>query len=341
MMECSEVREILEIATVEPGGFDRLTAGDTPEAATVAGHLAACPACAEELARLHRADSILRPILATMPSFELRARVLDQVRAVGRDRGTAQATAPAVIDADPGHKVDAAPAVGGPVVAASLAAAAAGPAGGAAAEAPARAAADGMADGLAARQPTHTPIANGPAPVRAMGGAVTRPRRAWWPAAVAAALVICLVGGALVGRQLAPSTASPDEGALALAAVARETANLMAAPDAQTVVLRDADGQPRGSLVAAQSLGRMVVTATDLPEPGPGLVYRCWVEANGKRTPLGQMWSASDVYWWSGPAELPDGAPGTMKFGVSLAAAHAPSPGTGPAATPVPVLLGS
>ncbi len=341
MMECSEVREILEIATVEPGGFDRLTAGDTPEAATVAGHLAACPACAEELARLHRADSILRPILATMPSFELRARVLDQVRAVGRDRGTAQAAAPTVVDADPGQPVGAVPAVGEPVAAASVAAAAAGPAGGAAAEAPTGSAAGGLANDPAAGQPTRPGIASGPAPVQAPGRAPTRPRRAWFPAAVAAALVICLVGGALVGRQLAPSTAIPDEGALALAAVARETANLMAAPDAQTVVLRDADGQPRGSLVAAQSLGRMVVTATDLPEPGPGREYRCWVEANGKRTPLGEMWSARDAYWWSGPAALPDAAPGTMKFGVSLAPAQAPSGGTGPAATPVPVLLGS
>ena len=41
-MDHNEVRELLEDAAVEPGGLERLMAGDTPNAALVAGHLAGC-----------------------------------------------------------------------------------------------------------------------------------------------------------------------------------------------------------------------------------------------------------------------------------------------------------
>ena len=45
-MDHTEARELLEDAAVEPGGFERLTAGDTPNAALLAGHLAGCIECA-------------------------------------------------------------------------------------------------------------------------------------------------------------------------------------------------------------------------------------------------------------------------------------------------------
>ena len=48
-MDHAEARELLEIAAIEPGGFARLVAGDTPEAAALAGHLAGCADCAAEL----------------------------------------------------------------------------------------------------------------------------------------------------------------------------------------------------------------------------------------------------------------------------------------------------
>ena len=62
VMDHEEVRELLEVAAVEPGGLDRLMAGDTPDAALVAGHLAGCAACAAELERLRRSVSAsIRP----------------------------------------------------------------------------------------------------------------------------------------------------------------------------------------------------------------------------------------------------------------------------------------
>ena len=51
-MDHAEARELLEIAAVEPGGFDRLIAGDTIDAAALAGHVAGCSECAAEMESL-------------------------------------------------------------------------------------------------------------------------------------------------------------------------------------------------------------------------------------------------------------------------------------------------
>ncbi len=86
-MDHHDVRDMLEDAALEPDGLERLMAGDTPTAALVAGHLAGCPDCAEELARLHRAAGLIRPVVRSIPSPELRQRTLAYVAAVGRPRG--------------------------------------------------------------------------------------------------------------------------------------------------------------------------------------------------------------------------------------------------------------
>ena len=90
-MDHSEVREILEDAAIEPLGLERLMAGDTPTASIVAGHLAGCPDCAEELARLHRSVALIQPTVRAVPPPELRERTLAFVAAVGRPRGAAGA----------------------------------------------------------------------------------------------------------------------------------------------------------------------------------------------------------------------------------------------------------
>lgn len=86
-MDHAEARELLEIAAVEPGGFARLVAGDTPEAAALAGHLAGCPDCAAEMERLRRSAAVIRDAVRLMPPPELRERTLAMVAAVGRPRG--------------------------------------------------------------------------------------------------------------------------------------------------------------------------------------------------------------------------------------------------------------
>jgi hypothetical protein len=86
-MDHAEARELLEVAAVEPLGFERLMAGDTTEASMLAGHLAGCETCADEMTRLRRASGIIRDVVRTTPPPELRERTLAFVREVGRDRG--------------------------------------------------------------------------------------------------------------------------------------------------------------------------------------------------------------------------------------------------------------
>ena len=83
-MEHAEARELLEIAALEPGGFDRLAAGDTADAAALAGHIAGCTECAAELERLRRASAVIREAVRTVPPADLRDRTLAYVAAVGR-----------------------------------------------------------------------------------------------------------------------------------------------------------------------------------------------------------------------------------------------------------------
>jgi len=114
-MDHQEVRDILADAAVEPDGLERLMAGDTPTAALVAGHLAGCSECADELGRLHRSVGLIRPTVRSVPPPELRERTLAYVRAVGRPRGaetlaaeSAFAGSPPAVDAPsaPGPPAD-------------------------------------------------------------------------------------------------------------------------------------------------------------------------------------------------------------------------------------------
>jgi len=256
----ADVRAALELAAVEPGGLDRLEAGDTPDAVIVAGHLAGCAPCLEELARLRRAETLLRPVIAGAPDPALRERTLALVREVGVRRG-----------------------------------------------------------GEVSDRPVELAEPRRPAP---SGGA----RRIAWGGAVAAALVVGLVGGALLpGRDVPGGNADP---ATALAAVTREASALLAAGDMREVVLRDATGAPAGSLLLSPSEGRVVVTASGLAAPPPGAAHRCWVESGGTRTDLGTMWRAGDVAWWSGDVSLPAQLPPDVVYGVSLVAAGSAGPGS-------------
>ena len=82
-MDHDAVREQMELAAVEPDGLERLMAGDTPTAQAVAGHLAGCPACTDELARLQRSAVVVRDAVREMPPADLKARTLAAIRAEG------------------------------------------------------------------------------------------------------------------------------------------------------------------------------------------------------------------------------------------------------------------
>lgn len=101
-MEHADALERIEIAAAEPQGLERLMAGDTPDATVVAGHLAGCPACVEEMARIRRTADIAREVIRAQPDPALRERTLAFVRAVGRDRSGPAATADATAAAPSG-----------------------------------------------------------------------------------------------------------------------------------------------------------------------------------------------------------------------------------------------
>lgn len=93
MIDHDAVRELLELAAAEPDGLERLSAGDTAEAAAVAGHLAGCPSCMDEARRLAAAGPVIREVLGSIPPEALRGSTLALVREVGRARGVAGRTA--------------------------------------------------------------------------------------------------------------------------------------------------------------------------------------------------------------------------------------------------------
>jgi len=88
-MEHSDAQALLELATVEPAGFERLVAGDTAESAALAGHLAGCPVCAAEFERLGVLAPELRAAIRELPPVDLRERTLALVASVGRSRSAA------------------------------------------------------------------------------------------------------------------------------------------------------------------------------------------------------------------------------------------------------------
>jgi hypothetical protein len=87
-MDHDEARALLELAAAEPDGFERLAAGDTSEAAALAGHLAGCPSCAADVESLGRVTATLRSVIRELPRPELRTRTLAYVAATGRPRGS-------------------------------------------------------------------------------------------------------------------------------------------------------------------------------------------------------------------------------------------------------------
>ena len=91
-MDHDATREELELAAAEPGGLERLMAGDTATAQAVAAHLAGCDACSEELARLQRSAPLIRAAVRELPPDDLRARTLAAVRTQGVPRPLAAAT---------------------------------------------------------------------------------------------------------------------------------------------------------------------------------------------------------------------------------------------------------
>ncbi|HEU5204193.1 MAG TPA: anti-sigma factor [Candidatus Limnocylindrales bacterium] len=250
-MDHEDVREQLELAAAEPNGIDRLMAGDTPLAGSIAAHLAGCPTCTEELDRLRRAGIMIGDAVRTTPPPELRERTLALVRAVGRDRS------PAV------------PAL------------------------PVR------------------------APVPATAPTVATHRVAWVAAVAAAVLLAVVATAAVVDRQSDTRVAGYEDQLAGLSHVTATTVAISGEDDAQQVRLEGSDDR-WGRVLYSPGTGELAVIARGLTEPAADREYRCWVEVDGERQPVGKMFFGGDLAFWAGPVETLTSLPADATFGVSL-----------------------
>ncbi len=151
---------------------------------------------------------------------------------------------------------------------------------------------------------------------------------AWLVAA--AAIVVALVGGS-VGLSGSGEVTRLRAETARLEAVAATFDRVLAAQQHWTLTLRTADGTPAGTM--AWSAAEIVVVTTGLPAPGDGQAYRCWVEVNGTRTPMGAMsYAGSTGYWVGSMYQWSEAIGPGARYGVSLVSESGPA---------TPVLIGT
>jgi len=124
---------------------------------------------------------------------------------------------------------------------------------------------------------------------------------------VAVLAIVTVAGGVMLDQGTRLDTARAE--AAALQAVTATLDRVLADPKHRVVELRGADGVAAGSI--SWSGRDLVVLTTALAAPPADREYRCWVEENGKRSGVGQMWFAGTTGYWAGTLD----AWGTTSFG--------------------------
>jgi hypothetical protein len=93
-------------------------------------------------------------------------------------------------------------------------------------------------------------------------------------------------------------------------------------PDVTRVALGPGAGAPAtdldGTLAYSPASSDLVVIASGLTEPAADREYRCWVEVDGARQPVGRMFFGGDLAFWAGRADSVADLPAGSTFGVSL-----------------------
>lgn len=143
-------------------------------------------------------------------------------------------------------------------------------------------------------------------------------RSAWRLPALAAVVVIGLVVGlgAVVVDQVGRADVARHQ-VDQLVGLSKSVDRVLRDADHTAISLVGLDGEPAGT--AAWSSAEIVVMSTALTPPGAGAEYRCWLERDGQRTPIGAMRFADGVAYWWGPLDRYDDLPLTGgRLGVSL-----------------------
>lgn len=280
-MDHDATREQLDLAAAEPGGLERLMAGDTATAQVVAAHLAGCESCSEELVRLQRSATLIRTAVREIPPDDLRARTLAAVRAQGVARPLAAVAGAAAVT---GTGVFPAPA-----------------------SAPDPAPVPGPAPAVAVAPRAGRRIAPALGMVATIAAAV-----------VLSVLTTALVVGSRVDDQLAAQadsiSALKEVTLTTMSVIAQPDAE-------HVVLAGVSDPTDTGNLVFSPSTAELAVVATGLQPPPAGYEYRCWVSVDGSRQRVGKMFFAGDLAYWVGTAPAISGVSGQATFGVSLVGA--------------------
>jgi hypothetical protein len=168
--------------------------------------------------------------------------------------------------------------------------------------------------------PAHVAAAAGALPVAV--SAATAPagfgRGLAWVGAIAAAVLIAVAATTFVlDRQFGERLAASEAASAGLANVTAKTVALSSQADAEQVRLAGTDDR-WGRVVYSADEGELAVVASGLIEPAGDREYRCWVEIDGERTPVGKMFFGGDLAFWAGPVETVSDLPPGSKFGVSL-----------------------
>ena len=159
-----------------------------------------------------------------------------------------------------------------------------------------------------------TPVA-APAAAAPSGGTG---RRLAWVGAIAAAVALAVAGTFFVlDRQAGDRAAGYEDQLAGLSHVTAASVALSGEPDAEQIRLEGTDDR-WGRLIYSPGKGELAVIASGLTEPAGGREYRCWVEIDGQRSPVGKMFFGGDLAFWAGPVETVSNLPTGATFGVSL-----------------------
>jgi len=162
--------------------------------------------------------------------------------------------------------------------------------------------------------------ASRPAPTGRWSG-----RRLGVAALGAAAVFAVLAAGSFVAADLQGQLERTRQEAAHLHDLSAEIETLLQQPTARLVALRSEDGDPAGALIIDPASNRIAVLTDDLPPPPAGMEYRCWVELDGLREPVGRMWSEGGLAYWAGANAGVATWPAGATFGVSLEAIDEPA----------------
>jgi hypothetical protein len=139
-----------------------------------------------------------------------------------------------------------------------------------------------------------------------------------WIGAIAAAVLIAVAATAFtLDRQFGERLAASEAASAGLANVTATTVALSSEADAEQVRLAGANDR-WGRVVYSADRAELAVIAKGLTEPEGDREYRCWVEIDGQRRPVGKMFFGGDLAYWAGPVETVGDLPEGSTFGVSL-----------------------